>query len=70
VVKILQESSKKEGHADKKLNEIAEGTLFTSGVNAQVHSTFRFSLEEFPMHCNIESRYPSHLPNTPCNDRA
>jgi ferritin-like metal-binding protein YciE len=35
VVKILQESSKEEGHADKKLNEIAEGTLFTSGVNAQ-----------------------------------
>jgi ferritin-like metal-binding protein YciE len=35
VVKILQESSKEEGHADKKLNEIAEGTLFTTGVNAK-----------------------------------
>ncbi len=35
VVNILKESAKEEGHADKKLNEIAEGTLFTSGVNAQ-----------------------------------
>ncbi len=35
VVKILQESSKEEGHADKKLNEIAEGTLFTTGINAK-----------------------------------
>jgi len=35
VVKILKESSKEEGHADKKLNEIAEGTLFTTGINNQ-----------------------------------
>jgi ferritin-like metal-binding protein YciE len=35
VVKILDESSKEEGHANKKLSEIAEGTLFTTGINAK-----------------------------------
>ena len=35
IYKILEESSKEEGHADKKLNQIAEGTLFTTGVNAK-----------------------------------
>jgi ferritin-like metal-binding protein YciE len=35
VIKLLEESSKEEGYADKKLNEIAEGTLFTMGVNAK-----------------------------------
>lgn len=33
VEKLLDESSKEEGNADKKLNEIADGTVFTSGVN-------------------------------------
>jgi ferritin-like metal-binding protein YciE len=33
IVKILDETSKEEGHADKKLTEIAEGTLFSPGVN-------------------------------------
>lgn len=32
---LLKQSSKEEGHADKILNEIAEGTLFSSGVNAK-----------------------------------
>lgn len=35
VVDILKESAHEEGHADKKLTEIAEGTLFTTGVNAK-----------------------------------
>jgi len=33
IVKLLDESSQEEGHADKKLTEIAMGTLFSSGVN-------------------------------------
>lgn len=33
IIEILDESSKEEGHADKKLTEIAMGTLFSSGVN-------------------------------------
>lgn len=33
IVKLLDESSKEEGNADKKLTEIAEGTLFNKGVN-------------------------------------
>jgi len=35
VLKILNESSKEEGHANKKLTEIAEGTLFSKGINEQ-----------------------------------
>jgi ferritin-like metal-binding protein YciE len=35
VLKLLDESSKEEGHADKKLTEIAEGTPFSSGVNVK-----------------------------------
>jgi ferritin-like metal-binding protein YciE len=35
VLKILNESSKEEGHANKKLTEIAEGTLFSVGINEQ-----------------------------------
>lgn len=35
IVQILDESSKEEGHANKTLNEIAMGTLFSSGVNEQ-----------------------------------
>lgn len=33
VEKLLCESAKEEGHADKKLTEIAEGTFFSKGVN-------------------------------------
>lgn len=33
LVKLLDESAKEEGHADKKLTEIAEGGLFSKGVN-------------------------------------
>jgi ferritin-like metal-binding protein YciE len=33
IEELLEESSKEEGHANKILGEIAEGTLFTSGVN-------------------------------------
>lgn len=33
IVKILDETSKEEGHADKKLTEIANGTFFTTGIN-------------------------------------
>lgn len=33
IIKILDETSKEEGHADKKLTEIANGTLFAAGVN-------------------------------------
>lgn len=32
---LLKESAKEEGAADKKLTDIAEGSLFTSGVNAK-----------------------------------
>jgi ferritin-like metal-binding protein YciE len=35
VYKILEESSKEEGHANKKLSQIAEGSLFCKGVNAK-----------------------------------
>jgi len=37
VEELLEESSKEEGNADKKLIEIAEGTLFTSGINTEAH---------------------------------
>lgn len=33
VEKLLEETSKEEGHADKKLTDIAAGTFFTTGVN-------------------------------------
>jgi ferritin-like metal-binding protein YciE len=33
VEKLLQESSKEEGHADKKLTEIANGKFFSAGLN-------------------------------------
>lgn len=33
IEKLLDESSKEEGHANKKLTEIAQGSLFSSGVN-------------------------------------
>lgn len=32
---LLEESAKEEGHANKKLTEIAEGTIFTSGINTE-----------------------------------
>lgn len=35
ILKLLEESSKEEGHADKKLTEIAEGSIFSKGINAQ-----------------------------------
>ncbi len=35
IAKMLDESSKEEGHADKKLTEIASGTLFSGGINEQ-----------------------------------
>lgn len=41
IVDILNESSKEEGHADKKLTEIAMGTFFTSGVNEKAIRTTR-----------------------------
>lgn len=33
ILKLLEESSKEEGGANKKLNEIAEGSIFVSGIN-------------------------------------
>jgi ferritin-like metal-binding protein YciE len=35
IIKILEETSKEEGHMDKKLTEIADGTLFQTGINAK-----------------------------------
>lgn len=35
IVDLLDESLQEEGAADKKLTKIAEGTMFTSGVNKQ-----------------------------------
>ncbi len=35
VLELLEENSKEEGHANKKLSEIAEGTIFNKGVNTK-----------------------------------
>ncbi|MES2272809.1 MAG: ferritin-like domain-containing protein [Chlamydiota bacterium] len=35
VVALLKETIKEEGHADKKLTEIAEGSFFSEGVNTK-----------------------------------
>jgi len=35
--KLLEENSKEEGNANKKLTEIAEGTFFEKGINAKAY---------------------------------
>lgn len=35
IVDLLDETEKEEAHADKKLTKIAEGSMFTSGINKQ-----------------------------------
>lgn len=43
IVKILEETAKEEGHANKKLTEVATGSFLSSGVNKKAHKNKRLA---------------------------